>query len=86
MHHASMYHSLATAHRILMDKLPPHSFYRQTNSASLLRTLQRLWADSGNSRSSRRAEQCERIPVSMSETCELESDSHSFPGMSNDAR
>jgi len=44
------YHALPAAHRILMDKLPKHSFYRQTNSTGLFRTLRTLWADSRKSR------------------------------------
>jgi fatty acid desaturase len=44
------YHALPSAHRILMDKLPSHSFYRQTNSTGLFRTLRTLWADSRKSR------------------------------------
>lgn len=40
------YHSLGRAHDILMKSLPADSFYRDTNSASLVETLRKLWADS----------------------------------------
>lgn len=37
------YHSLATAHRRLMERLPADSPYRQTESASLPQALAQLW-------------------------------------------
>jgi fatty acid desaturase len=39
------YHALPEAHRLLMKRLPEGSFYRQTNSPSLWRTLTTLWTN-----------------------------------------
>jgi len=39
------YHALPEAHRILIERLPADSFYRETNSPSLRSTLRTLWAD-----------------------------------------
>ena len=39
------YHSLGEAHKILMKSLPADSFYRETNSPSLWRTVETLWSD-----------------------------------------
>jgi fatty acid desaturase len=40
------YHSLGAAHEVLMKSLPADSFYRETNSPSLLTTMRKLWSDS----------------------------------------
>jgi hypothetical protein len=51
------YHSLAEAHRRLMEQLPADNVYRQTESPGLLFTVRELWREARKAKKATSAQQ-----------------------------